>query len=274
MNVNNEHWNSDFGFTGPYTTVHHKCFQMVELMMMSFKRTVYGLNPYAVPYRPVMSNDVTEVREELKETKEESEWRSDHQRRKRSNVEDSLRNVIQSCRNRHRDLYEEDVDSEEDDDCHVNFNDIETKENDSNKEELTEHEHEVEFFNVLIDNCMCDGSHDVCLHSLTQEEDKIQKEKANKEVNSGKNKFRAMKNAKEEEAMEVTRQMDEHACRNVHNICWNSLSREEEKISWKNTQVRKEPKISIEARNHLNNMKLCRGRMRIYGFQNQRRFDG
>ena len=237
---------------------------MVDLMIRSFERTVHGLNPHAVPYKPATSNDMTKVREKLQETKEEGEWRSDHQGRKRSNVED-VRIETESYRNRHHDLYE---------DCHMNFYDIEAKEKDSNKEEWTEHEHEIEFFNVLIDNCMCDNLHNVCLHTLTHEEDKIQKEKANNEVKQWKEKFRAMKSAREEEAMEVARQMDECVCRNVCNICWNSLSREEDKISWKTTQIRKEQNISIDERNHLNNMKLCRGRIRIYGIRNQRRFDG
>ena len=112
MDVNNEHWNSDFGFTGPHKTVHHQCFKMIDLMIRSFERTVCGLNPRTVPYKPVMSNNMTEVREELQETKEEGEWRSDHQGRKRSNVEDALRNETESHRNRCHDLCEEDVDGE------------------------------------------------------------------------------------------------------------------------------------------------------------------
>ena len=179
MNVNNEHLNSDFGFTGPYTTVHHQYFQMVDLMTRSFERTVCGLNPYAVPYKPAMSNNMTEVREELQETKEDGEWRSDHQGRKRSNVED-IRIETESYSNICHDLYEEDEDGEEDEGCHANFNENEIEGNDRNKEELMEHEHEIEFFNVLIDDCMCDNLCNVYLHALTHEEDKIQKEKQTK----------------------------------------------------------------------------------------------
>ena len=65
---NNEHWHSDFGFTGPHTTFHHQHFQMVDLKIMNFKRTVCGLSPHAVPCEPVTNNNNmnSELEEERK----------------------------------------------------------------------------------------------------------------------------------------------------------------------------------------------------------------
>ena len=53
---NNEHWNSDLGSTGPRTTFHHQCFQMVCLMKMHCKCAMSGLNPHAFPCEPEVSN--------------------------------------------------------------------------------------------------------------------------------------------------------------------------------------------------------------------------
>ena len=39
----------------------------------------------------------------------------------------------------------------------------------------------------------------------------------------------------EEEVTKVTRQMEECLCRNVHDVCCNNLSREEENVCWKIT---------------------------------------
>ena len=54
---------------------------------------------------------------------------------------------------------------------------------------------------------MCNNLYNVCLHTLTREEDKILQEKAKEESKQWKEKFYAEKSAKEEEAIKVTRQM-------------------------------------------------------------------
>ena len=59
---NNEHWNRDFGFTGPYTTFHNRHFQMVNLIKMHSKRTINRLNPHALPHEPEVNN--MQVKEE------------------------------------------------------------------------------------------------------------------------------------------------------------------------------------------------------------------
>ena len=90
MSNNNEHWHVDFGFAGPHTTLHHQCFQMVDLIMLNFKRTMNGLNPRALTYEPAMhDDDMTKIKEERKDMLEEDELiqPKDHKVRKCRNVE-------------------------------------------------------------------------------------------------------------------------------------------------------------------------------------------
>ena len=56
---NEEHWHVDFGHTGPHTTFHHQCLQIVDLMIMHCERSMDGLNPHALPYEPEASNNKT-----------------------------------------------------------------------------------------------------------------------------------------------------------------------------------------------------------------------
>ena len=44
----------DFGFdhAGPYTITHHQYYQMVDLLILCCRKTMGGLNPYALPYAP------------------------------------------------------------------------------------------------------------------------------------------------------------------------------------------------------------------------------
>ena len=119
---------------------------------------------------------------------------------------------------------------------------------------------------------MCNNLHNVCLHALTHEEDKILQEEAKVESKIWKKKFYAEKSRKEEEATKGTRQMEESLCRNACNICWNALSREEDNIFWKTTfkvwkpQIREERKtLHAASKKHvdeLNHMKRCRWRVR------------
>ena len=37
---------------GPYTVVHHQYYQMVDLLIQHWRRTMSGLNPYALPHSP------------------------------------------------------------------------------------------------------------------------------------------------------------------------------------------------------------------------------
>ena len=39
-------------FSGLHTVVHHQCFQMVDTLTHHCRRTMCGLNPYALPYVP------------------------------------------------------------------------------------------------------------------------------------------------------------------------------------------------------------------------------
>ena len=54
--INNVHWNSDFGYAGPYTTFHHKCFQIIDLMTLHWKRAMNGLNPHTLLHEPTEHN--------------------------------------------------------------------------------------------------------------------------------------------------------------------------------------------------------------------------
>ena len=49
-------------FVGAYTPTHHQYFQMVDMLMHHWKRTMYGLNPYAIPYVPSTTRIDTEDR--------------------------------------------------------------------------------------------------------------------------------------------------------------------------------------------------------------------
>ena len=142
MNNNNEHWHSDFGFTGPHTTFHRQHFQMVDLIIMNFKRTVYGLSLYAVTHEPVRcDNNMTEAKEERKETLEEDEWiqPKDHKARKLRNIEGKARHDEEEDMNgnRHHELHEEDLEDEENEGCLLRCNDEKREENSRNNEELT-----------------------------------------------------------------------------------------------------------------------------------------
>ena len=72
-------------------------------------------------------------------------------------------------------------------------NDKKIEGNARNNDELTEHECEIEFFNLLINECVCNNLCNVCLHALTHEEDKILQEKAKEESKQWKEKFYAKK---------------------------------------------------------------------------------
>ena len=39
-------------YKGPYTVVHHQYYQMVDLLIQHWRRTMGGLNPYALPHVP------------------------------------------------------------------------------------------------------------------------------------------------------------------------------------------------------------------------------
>ena len=102
MSNNNEHYASDFWFTGPHTTFHHQHFQMVDLMIMNFKRRMCGLSPCAVPYEPERHNDnmSSEIEEELKVKVEEWIKPTEHVRRD-SNEKQHDANVGRKIINRH-----------------------------------------------------------------------------------------------------------------------------------------------------------------------------
>ena len=123
--------------------------------------------------------------------------------------------------NRHNELYEEDSDNEEEEVCRLRNDDDKVKEKSNETDILTEKEHEQEHFNLLIDECACNDSCNVCLHSLTNEEDNILQEAAKEEVKRWKEKFHA------EKVMKVKRQIEECLCRNVCDVCYDDLSREE-----------------------------------------------
>ena len=126
-------------------------------------------------------------------------------------------------------MYEEDLDDKEEEVCRSRCNEETVKES-SKAEQSTEEEREKEDFNVLINERVCNDFYNVCLRNLTHEEYKILHEEAKAESKQWKEKFYAKLSMKEEEATKVTRQMEECVCRNVHNVCWNNLSREEDNI--------------------------------------------
>ena len=87
--------------------------------------------------------------------------------------------------NRHDELHDEDLDDEEEEVCLSRCND-EKRKGSSKNEELTEHECEQDFFNLLIDEHVCNNLHYVCLQTLTHEEDKFYRKRQKKNQNSGK----------------------------------------------------------------------------------------
>ena len=87
--------------------------------------------------------------------------------------------------NRHHELHDEDLDDKEEEVCLSRRNDDKRK-GSSKNEELTEHECEQEIFNLLIDEHVCNNLHDVCLHTLTHEEDKFYRKRQKKNQNSRK----------------------------------------------------------------------------------------
>ena len=59
-------WNG-IDFTGPYTVIHHHYFQMVDALTHHCRRTLCGLNPYALPYVPQYQVDMNEMDGKMKE---------------------------------------------------------------------------------------------------------------------------------------------------------------------------------------------------------------
>ena len=89
---------------------------------------------------------------------EEDEWiqPKDHQGRKRRNVEEKFRHDKEEDvnRNMHHEMCEDDLDGEEDEGCPLKCNDKKREGNTRNNDELTEHECEIKFFNLSIDECV------------------------------------------------------------------------------------------------------------------------
>ena len=77
---------------------------------------------------------------------------------------------------------------------------------------------------MLIDECVCNNLHDVCLHNLINEEKKLQDE-VRDNAKHWKDKFVMEKSMKEKEVMKTDKQMDECSCRNERIICAKNLSR-------------------------------------------------
>ena len=62
---------------GPYTVVHHQYYQMVDLLIQHWRRTMGGLNPYALPYiPPTPKSNIESTNNETNNTKnaESSKW--------------------------------------------------------------------------------------------------------------------------------------------------------------------------------------------------------
>ena len=72
-------------------------------------------------------------------------------------------------------------------------------------EELTEKEHEQECFDLLIDERMRDNFHDVCLHDLINEENKILQEEVRENAKHWKDKIFMEKSMKEKEVLKIDR---------------------------------------------------------------------
>ena len=73
--------------------------------------------------------------------------------------------------------------------CRLRHNNEKIKEKSRKNEELTENKHEQECFNLLIDECVCNNLHNICLHNSTHEEDNILQEEVKKNKNIGKKNF-------------------------------------------------------------------------------------
>ena len=102
-------------------------------------------------------------------------------------------------------MYEEDVDDEEEEVCHLRCNNEKVKEKTSKNEELTENECEQECFNLLIDEHAWNNLHNVCLHNLTHEEDKFLQEEVKEDSKHWKEKMYVEKSTKAEEVTKVAR---------------------------------------------------------------------
>ena len=55
--------------SGLHTVIHHQCYQMVDLLIQHFRRSMCGLNPYALPYMPQHKEDMNETEESKKTNK-------------------------------------------------------------------------------------------------------------------------------------------------------------------------------------------------------------
>ena len=68
----------EFVHAGPYTVVHHQCYQMVDLWIQYCRKTMGGLNPCALPYAPSSQQIVTEKstnnKKNNKKNAESSKW--------------------------------------------------------------------------------------------------------------------------------------------------------------------------------------------------------
>ena len=73
MSNNDEHWHSNFGFTGLHMTFHRHHFHMDDLIIINCKRTMNGLNRHALTYEPEIINNAlsSEAKEERKVKAEE-----------------------------------------------------------------------------------------------------------------------------------------------------------------------------------------------------------
>ena len=68
----------EFVHTGPYTVVHHQYYQMVDLLTQFCRKTMGGLNPYALPYvpstQPIVVEESTNAKKNDKKNVESSKW--------------------------------------------------------------------------------------------------------------------------------------------------------------------------------------------------------
>ena len=65
----------EFVHAGPYTVVHHQCYQMVDLLTQHCRKTMGGLNPHALPYVPLTQKIVKEESANNK-SKKSTFWRA------------------------------------------------------------------------------------------------------------------------------------------------------------------------------------------------------
>ena len=94
-NSNNYNNNVIYGSdSGLHTVIHHQHHQVVDLLTQHFRRSMCGLNPYALPYMPQYQEDMNETKESKKINKRQKipsdqGWKKQRNTKRHNNVKNN-----------------------------------------------------------------------------------------------------------------------------------------------------------------------------------------